>query len=105
VQKTHRKVKLIDVSPSTVLEFDTFLHLPASNRHIKFAPAGDAIEQERSDRLQSHAVNSLSIASEDIQTFCAYSTEALNKLGKADGAVSATERPECLESTVRKFLE
>jgi hypothetical protein len=26
-------------------------------------------------------------------------------VGKADGAVSATERPECLESTVRKFLE
>lgn len=101
--RAFRAVRLIDVVPNTVLDFSTYLYLSANQKYVKFSSAGDPIDKERSDRLKSHSVTSLSVPIEEIKKFYAY-TAAMLKSTKTNPALSATERAEHMAHSVRNIL-
>lgn len=99
----YRQVKLIDVAPETTLDFDTYLYLPANNRHFRFTASGEALSQERSDRLKKHQVGSLSVSSTDLKKFYEYSAKRLKEL-QTDSGIGETERSERLTESVRELF-
>jgi HD-GYP domain-containing protein (c-di-GMP phosphodiesterase class II) len=101
--KSYRSVRLVDVTPGTELPFDTFIHLPANNKHIKFAAQGDPLDAERVARLKKHQVTAVEVTSDQIQDFYRFSAEQLKKLG-SNQAISETERKDRMQSAIRDLM-
>lgn len=102
-ERVFRNVKMQDVLPDTVLDFNTYLFLPANNKYVKFSAAGDALEESRVAKLKQHSVNSLSIPLEEMKQFYNYTATNLKNI-KGDAKLSETERSEKLEASVRDLI-
>ena len=98
-----RSIKLIDISPDTRLDFDTYVFLQLNNKHIKFSVAGNVLEKERSDRLREHDVGSLYVSVDQMAKFYEY-TAARLQLIQGDATLSQTERSDRLERAVRGLV-
>ncbi len=98
-----RSVKLIDIEPNEVLEFDTFLYLPANNKHIKYTAAGQPIEGRKLQKLKTSNVTSLYIPEEDMTKFYDYTAKRLINMGKESG-LSETQRTQNLKTAVRDIV-
>ena len=101
--KVFRSVKLIDVSPETKLEFDTYIYLPANNKHIKFTSSGTSLSRERAERLKSHQVGSLFVPAPEMKKFYEYTSNRLKEI-RSSSDLSETERAERLKSSVRDLF-
>ncbi|NCN27159.1 HD domain-containing protein [bacterium] len=95
-----RPVKMIDLKPSAVIDFDVSVYLPTTNRHIKFAASGEPLDEARVERLGKHNVTNMYVDVGDMKKFYKYSAERLVELGKS-GSIGETERVERLENSVR----
>jgi HD-GYP domain-containing protein (c-di-GMP phosphodiesterase class II) len=100
--KSYRTVKLIDLLPDTVLEFDTSVYLPANNRYLKISEAGDRLDEERVNKIKSGKVGSIYVPSYQMPKFYAYTAKRLKDLGS--GTFSVTERRERLSAAVRELI-
>ncbi|HRK02910.1 MAG TPA: HD domain-containing protein, partial [Oligoflexia bacterium] len=101
--RAYRTVKLVDFDPETKLDFELSLYLPMNNKHIKFNNAGESLGQERIEKFNKKKINSLYIDQADTQKFYDYTAEYLRKIGN-DSALSATERQDKLQASVRSLL-
>jgi HD-GYP domain-containing protein (c-di-GMP phosphodiesterase class II) len=96
-------VPLVDISPETVLDFDTYLLLPVNRKHVKFSSAGYALDKDRVQRLLDHQVGSVEIARIDLAKFYKFTATQLKNLAK-EPAISETERRERMITAVRALL-
>jgi DNA-binding NarL/FixJ family response regulator len=101
--KVFKAVKLFDLAPDTNLEFDTFIHMSANNKYIRYSAAGDPIDKERTDKLKQHDVGSLHIAAKDTKKFYDYTALRLKDL-QGDAKLSETEKAEKMKSSVRELF-
>jgi HD-GYP domain-containing protein (c-di-GMP phosphodiesterase class II) len=99
----YRSVKLVDVSPGTVLDFDTFIYLPMNNKYIKFSSSGDSMEAERVAKLKGHKMSSVFVSFNEVQKFYEYTAKTLKELGRSS-VISETERSERMHSAVRDLF-
>jgi response regulator RpfG family c-di-GMP phosphodiesterase len=102
-ERVFRRVQILDLTADAVLNFNTYLYLPANRKHVKFSSAGDSLDQARVDRLKRHAVGALAIPVEEMKEFYSYTAQSLKKLNQGTG-LSETERKERLESTTRELI-
>jgi len=98
-----RDVSLIDISPDTVLEFDTYLYLPMNDKFIRFSSAGQKLEAARAQRLVNRNVSSVHISEDQLEAFYRFTAAQLKALA-VDGATSATERRERTQVAIRSLL-
>jgi HD-GYP domain-containing protein (c-di-GMP phosphodiesterase class II) len=102
-QKVFKRVKLIDVVPDTVLDFNTYLYLPANGKRVRYSSAGDQLDADRVQKLKSHQVSNLEVPLEEMKKFYEYTAKSLRDSG-GNPALSETERAEKLESSVREMV-
>lgn len=101
-ERTFRPVRIFDIAPGTVLEFDTYVFLPLNNKYVRLSAANQAIDQEKLDKLNAHHVSSIFVDQKDMAKFYAYAGSRLRDPGS--GALSATERQERLRESVRSIF-
>jgi len=99
--KVYRAVKLVDLDPDTVLDFDVSLYMPANKKYIKYSNSGDPIDSERVEKLKKGSVSSLYVPVQQMQKFYSYTAGKLADLSKGSEKLSETERKERLHSAVR----
>jgi putative nucleotidyltransferase with HDIG domain len=98
-----KDVSLIDLTPDTVLDFDTYVFLPMNRKYIRFSSAGHPLSQERVQRLIKHHVSTVQVAREDLQKFYDFTAAQLKKLAQND-AGSESEKRERLRIAVRNLF-
>jgi HD-GYP domain-containing protein (c-di-GMP phosphodiesterase class II) len=101
--KSYRAVKLLDIEPGVVLDFDTTIYLPSNNRYIKYSSAGDPIEKERLEKLNQHKMSSVYVTVDQMPKFYAFTASQLKQSASSD-KLSATERKEKTEGAVRELV-
>jgi len=101
--KSYRSVKLVDIHPGTILDFDTTIYLPSNNKYIRYSSAGDPLDEERVKKLSQHKLRSLYVPAEQIQKFYDYTAKCLKDIGSSE-TLSSTEKKERLESSVRELI-
>jgi HD-GYP domain-containing protein (c-di-GMP phosphodiesterase class II) len=100
--KAFRSVKIIDVDPGSVLDFDTSLFLPANNKYVKLSMAGDQLDQSKIDRIKKNKINNIYVPADQMKKFYEYSAKRLKDLGK--NAVSSTENRDKLSGAIRDLM-
>jgi HD-GYP domain-containing protein (c-di-GMP phosphodiesterase class II) len=101
--KSYRSVKLIDIEPGVVLGFDTTIYLPTNNKYIKYSSAGDTIDLDRVTRLSKHKMSAIYVSTDQMENFYEYTAVRL-KEGGASSGLSATEKKEKIETSVRDLM-
>lgn len=99
----YKSVKLVDLQPETVLDFDTYIYLPANNKHIKYSNGGQAIEGNKIEKLKSHKTASVFVSQDDLPKFYEHTAATLRRLGN-DTGISQTERNERMKAAVRDIV-
>lgn len=102
--KVFRKVKSLDVAVDSLLEFDTYVYLPLNNKYIKYSRANEKFVAHKSEKLQKHNVGSLHIEQKDLDKFYVYVAESLAKNTDEANPLSATERQDKLNDSVRGLI-
>lgn len=101
--KAFRPVKIIDIQPNTVLDFDISVYLPANNKFLRYASSGDELGSERSERMAKHKISSVYVTQDQMDKFYSYTAKRLRELG-SDGGISETERRERMQNSVRDLM-
>jgi HD-GYP domain-containing protein (c-di-GMP phosphodiesterase class II) len=101
--RVFKRVSLMDVVPNTVLDFDTYLYLPANGKYVRYSAAGDPLDAERVKKLKNHQVGSLYVPAESMKEFYKYAAKSLRDTA-SDASLSETERTEKLENAVRELI-
>jgi HD-GYP domain-containing protein (c-di-GMP phosphodiesterase class II) len=102
--RAYRKVHLLDLQADSSLPFDISLYLPANQKFICLSSAGDALSGSRLEKLKQHQVRSLHVPLQHMDSFYAYTAEALKKMGAPGSPLSATERQAKMKTAVRNLL-
>lgn len=99
----YKEVPLIEISPDTVLEFDTYVYLPLNEKYIRFSSAGFALAANRAQRLLNHEIRSVYIAQEHLPAYVKFTANQLKKIS-TNLAVSESERKQMMHKAVRSLL-
>jgi HD-GYP domain-containing protein (c-di-GMP phosphodiesterase class II) len=100
--RVYRPVKIIDLEPGAVLDFETAIYLPANKKYVKLSAAGDTLEASRIDRIKRSKFTSVQVPADQIDLFYQYSAKRLRSLGA--GSMSVTEKREKLTGAIRDLL-
>ncbi len=98
--KAYRAVQVTDLTPGTVLDFDTYIYLPANGKYIKFSNNGEEIDAEQIDRLNKHVKKSLHISVSDASRFFEHTANHLKNIQSSE-TMSSTEKSERIREAVR----
>ena len=99
----YKAVKIIDIQPNTPLEFDTYVFLPANNKHIIFSRAGEDMTSDQVQKLQKNRVFSLSVKSDELPKFYEYTARVLRDYHQSS-SLSETEKRERLRQLVQDLF-
>jgi HD-GYP domain-containing protein (c-di-GMP phosphodiesterase class II) len=102
VLKVYKPVKIIDVEPGTVLDFETNVYLPFNKKYICLSNAGDSLDADRIERMKKSKFNSIQVPADQMPKFYQYSASRLRSMG--DGHLSETEKREKLQGAVRDLV-
>lgn len=100
--RVYRPVKIIDLEPGDVLDFETAIYLPANKKYVRLSAEGDALEATRIDRIKRSKFTSIQVPADQIKLFYDYSAKRLRSLGAGD--MSVTEKREKLTGAIRDLL-
>jgi HD-GYP domain-containing protein (c-di-GMP phosphodiesterase class II) len=100
--RIYRPVKIIDVEPGNILDFETSLFLPANSKYLRINHAGDSLDAERIEKMKKGRFNSVYVPAEQMKNFYDYSAKRLKTI--SDTTFSATERKEKLAIAVRDLI-
>jgi HD-GYP domain-containing protein (c-di-GMP phosphodiesterase class II) len=98
-----RSVRLVDIMPGAVLDFDTFLHLPHNNKHIQYSSKGDALDPDQVERLTKHQVTSIAVPRDQMPAFYEFTAKQLRSID-GNSALSETERRERMQTAIRDSM-
>jgi HD-GYP domain-containing protein (c-di-GMP phosphodiesterase class II) len=100
--RVYRPVKIIDLEPGAVLDFETAIYLPANKKYVKLSSKGDTLEASRIDRIKKSKFTSVQVPVDQIKEFYQYSAQRLRSLGAQ--SMSVTEKREKLTGAIRDLL-
>jgi hypothetical protein len=69
------KLSLSDIKTDVPLDFETYVHLQANNKYIKYTSQGSSLQKEQKDRLNAKGVNNLHIRRDSIHEFKKYKAQ------------------------------
>ena len=98
----YRSVKLIDIVAGDVLNFDTSLFLPVNRKFIKLSNVGEALDQERIQRIKEHHFNTIHVTLDQLDQFYTYTAQRLKNISTSN--LSATEKKEKLMYAIRELM-
>ena len=98
----YRSVKLIDILPGDILNFDTSLYLPKNQKFIKLSNSGESLDSERIERVKNHDFSTIQVTLHQLGEFYAYTADRLKKISNSD--ISATEKSDRLKLAVRDLM-
>lgn len=102
---SYRSVKLADIEPGEVLDFDVFIFLPQNQKYVRVVSEGQALDKTRADRLSKGEQNSVHITTDKIANFQKFTAEQIKKKpGSANSLLSETEKNERRENSVRNLM-
>lgn len=101
--RVYRPVKILDVDSDSQLEFETSVYMPVNKKYVKLNNAGDALDQERVEKLRKSKFNSIYVPADQMKKFYDYSGKRLRALGNSN-PLGATERKEKLSTAVRELI-
>lgn len=102
--KVYRSIKVVDIKSDQDLDFDTYVYLPANNKHLKYSSRGQPMSDEKIKRLKSHKVASIFVAQDEMPKFYEYTAKVLRKLSADGNGMSETQRTEKLKGAVRDVV-
>lgn len=102
-RKQYESVRLSDIGPEVVPEFDTFVFMPVNKKYLKFNAKGRAFDSRQLRRLNDRKVRSVYVDTEDKQRFYDYTRERLMAKGRPM-EMSDTEREEKSEFVLREVV-
>jgi len=100
--RTFRPVRIFDLAPGAVLEFDTYVYLPLNKKFVKFTTANQPLDQTKIDKLGEHQVSAVFVDQSDMEKFYQYASKRLLELGSE--AMTSTERLTRLREAVRSIF-
>lgn len=103
-ERSFRPVRIFDLAPGTVLEFDTYVFLPLNNKYVKFTSANEALDPTKFAKLGERNFSSVFVDHKDMEKFYAYAGNQLRALQAGDGVMSNTERQERLRGAIRELF-
>jgi putative nucleotidyltransferase with HDIG domain len=99
----YRPVRVIDLKPNTVLDFDTNIHLPANNKTLRYSNAGEVLSEEKAAKLEKYNITSVYVSIEQMPEFYKYSAERLKDLNSGN-PMGITERRDRMQKAVRSLI-
>jgi HD-GYP domain-containing protein (c-di-GMP phosphodiesterase class II) len=100
--RSFRPVKLVDIQPGTVLDFDTNILLPLNKKHVKMTTAGDSLDTRQLERLKKHKHSTIYVKTEQMDKFYEYTSKRLDELVNDSG--SSSEKAAQVQVAVRELL-
>ncbi len=99
----YKDVPLINLTPDTVLDFDTYVFLPINRKFIRYSSAGSPLSDARSKRLLDHEIRVIYVPVEQLAAYSRFTTNQLKKIKTGDG-LGPIERKEMMQKAVRSLL-
>lgn len=96
-------VPLIDISPDTVLDFDTYIYLPVNRKYIRFTSAGYSLAGPRAKRLFDHEIRNVYVSQDQLPAYVKFTAGQLKKISETKG-MTAAERKQLMHKAVRSLL-
>lgn len=101
--RNYQVIKIVDLTPGTILDFDTKVFLPRNNKLVPFSSEGDPVSEEKFAKLYENQLNTLFVHKDEIEKFRKYTAEMFRKLLRPS-KISETEKQEKLERCVRDLI-
>ena len=102
--KAYHPVKLIDIKPGTILDFDTFVYLPMNDRYVHYSRKGEPINEARAKQLADHKVTTLFVESNSLQSFYRDVSQRLKSQPGNLEILGTTQKTEKMRAAVREFF-
>lgn len=102
--RLYRPVFLMDMDPSSKLEFETYVNLPLNKKFIRFSNKGQSLGEERANKLKSKEASRLFLDLKDMDHFYEHTANRLRSVGGQASEMTETERVEKLKSSVRQLF-
>jgi HD-GYP domain-containing protein (c-di-GMP phosphodiesterase class II) len=99
----HTPVKVVDIVPGIVLDFDLMLYMPLNGKFLPFSIEGQPVMPEKYQKMIDGKVNTLFVRNEDLASFYRYTAKLFTDLIKT-GSMSETEKNEKLTKSVRELI-
>jgi response regulator RpfG family c-di-GMP phosphodiesterase len=102
--RSYRTVKAVDIQGNSELNFDTYVFLPLNGKYVKYTRADTKISNEKVEKLSKFSVSNIFLDQKDMEKFYEYSANALTLRTDSTNPMSATEREEVLQGSIRKLF-
>ena len=102
--KAFKAVQLIDLQPGQVVDFDTYLYLPANRKHVKFSAEGDDIDESQIQKLKKNKVTSMHVTTDQVGKFYDFAGKQLRNLANGKDGISETEKRDRMSSSIRSLM-
>ncbi|MBX7231824.1 MAG: HD domain-containing protein [Bdellovibrionales bacterium] len=100
-----KAVKLVDIQSGQNLPFEVRTFLPI-NRKYALLTGNGTISDKKIEMLKQKSINSVFIATEELEKFYEYTADQLIQMGQAtNDSVSQTEKSERLQTSVRHLFK
>jgi len=99
----YKEVPLIEISPDTVLNFDTYIYLPVNRKFIRFTSSGYPLSGPRAKRLFDHEVRNVYISQDQLAAYVKFTAGQLKKIDSTENT-TPTEKRKLMHKAVRSLL-
>jgi len=99
----YRSVKIIDIYPGDILNFDTSLYLPVNRKFVKLTNAGESLDEVRIQKIKDFHFSTIHVGIDQLNKFYEYTATRLHKIPKSN--LSVTEKTEKLKQAVRDLMQ
>lgn len=100
--RDYRAVKVLDLVPGAVIDFDTRIYLPTNNKFVVFGREGEAISVDKIQKLNEGKQNQLYIHKDDMSKFYEYTVRAFKEIGRK--GESETQKEQRLKVGIRELV-
>ena len=101
--RNYQVIKVVDLTPGTILDFDLKVFLPRNNKLLPFSSEGDPVNEDKFAKLMENHLNTLFIHKDEVEKFRKYTADTFKKLLRPN-KISETEKQEKLEKCVRDLI-
>lgn len=99
----HSPVKVVDIVPGIVLDFDLKLYMPLNGKFLPFSSEGLPVSPEKYQRMLDGNINTLFVRNEELPKFYKYTAKLFTEMIRS-GSMSETEKHEKLTKSVRELI-
>lgn len=103
-KRAFRSVRIVDLEADSEVDFDTYVYLPLNKKYVQFSGANQNFSDKKVKKLQEKDYGSLYVEQKDLSKFYEYTANQLKDMSYGAGPMSATEREEKLQESIRNLF-